>query len=203
MTKTGYFSRCFPLIREGEALTRENLYAITKGRESMIPPDGRKSWLGLIAVYILTLLVVSLSVAVAEWRTSESVLALAGDRATVDGPVILINPATGQILGSSSAANDGKWMINLSFGSAAQVPCRVQAADEASGEATSREVGGAPENCHSAPSSAQGTSKFQLRVAASVTEDGGLPALTRIGGNLNKVSVDYPSGDGSAGISRP
>ena len=126
-----------PQARNEDDLAGGNRYDIRKGRVRMMPVEGRKTWLGLIVGYIATLLVVSLSVAVAaewsvrikkaEWRTSESVLALAGDRTTANGAVILSNPVTGQILGSSSAK---RWDAN-GFGAYAATKEAIRALSRA------------------------------------------------------------------------
>ncbi|MEA3274513.1 MAG: hypothetical protein U9Q81_04305 [Pseudomonadota bacterium] len=121
------------------------------------PTNAGRPWLSFIWFIPLALCVAGVVLAApaegsvrmkkAEWRSSDMLLALSGDRATANGTVIISNAAGGPDLDSTTAKNEGKWRLNIPFGSTSEVPCRVKATDQSSGKTVTREVVGAPGDC--------------------------------------------------------
>lgn len=88
---------------------------------------------------------VEFNITKADWDDGDRKLIVQGDQAPGDARVILKNAITGDLLGSRTAEDDGKWKFEVE--KPAMAPCRVRV--EIDRQVAERDVNDAPSNCDS------------------------------------------------------
>ncbi|MCP4287782.1 MAG: PKD domain-containing protein [Gammaproteobacteria bacterium] len=84
-----------------------------------------------------------LEIVTADWNDEDRKLVVKGEHAPDSATVVLINPATGETLGTEHAEDDGKWKFEIE--KPAIAPCRIRV--ESDGKSAEAEVNNAPPNC--------------------------------------------------------
>jgi hypothetical protein len=88
---------------------------------------------------------IDLSITKAEWKADKSELKVEG-RGSADSVVVILNADSGDELGSETTDEEGKWKFELKNLDSDEVPCRVQAEyDESGNQSPERQVTNAPD----------------------------------------------------------